>query len=154
MSTEEHGGQDARSHIAQLNIARALFDFNDPRMAAFLSLVDHVNAAADRAPGFVWRLQDSSGKLNRGRDAREIVNLSVWQDVKALRDFVFSGVHKRAISKRGSWFMPLPALYSVMWRVPPGHLPTIEEGFGRLEILQRKGSCEAAFDWMCKEQQP
>ena len=151
MSTETSPDRQCRPQLAQLNIARARFDFDNPRMAAFLSLVDHVNAAADRSPGFVWRLKDVSGKLNRGRDAREIVNLSVWEDLEALRSFILSGVHKRALSKRASWFTPLAEPYQVLWRVPRGHLPTLQEGFSRLEMLRRDGSGEEAFGWEYKE---
>jgi heme-degrading monooxygenase HmoA len=130
-----------------LNIAQARYDFDDPRMAGFLALVDHVNAAADRFPGFVWRLEDESGSLNAGRSAREIVNLSVWRSVADLRAFTFSGVHKRAIIKREKWFDSLSEPYLVIWPVTLDHRPTREEGFERLERLRRLGPSEHVLGW-------
>jgi len=130
-----------------MNIAWARFDFDDPRMAGFIAMVDYVNAAADDWPGFVWRLSDGSGKLNRGRDPREIVNLSVWRCIDDLRSFVHGGIHKRAIAKRTAWFVPLPEPYHVMWHVHEGHRPTIEEGFTRLELLRTAGPGTGAFGW-------
>ncbi|MDH3740809.1 MAG: DUF3291 domain-containing protein, partial [Hyphomicrobiales bacterium] len=48
-------------HLAQLNVGTMLYPQDDPRMAGFMDNLDRVNAIADRAPGFVWRLQDESG---------------------------------------------------------------------------------------------
>lgn len=134
-------------HLAQMNIARARFDFDDPRMAGFIAMVDYVNTAADEWPGFVWRLSDGSGKLNRGRDPREIVNLSVWRCIDDLHSFVHGGIHKRALVKRAAWFAPLAEPYHVMWHIHAGHRPTVEEGFTRLELLRTAGPGAEAFGW-------
>ncbi len=48
-------------HLAQCNIARLLLPFDDPRLGEFFAELARVNAIADEAPGFVWRLQDESG---------------------------------------------------------------------------------------------
>jgi hypothetical protein len=136
-----------RQHIAQLNVARARHDFDDPRMAGFLALVEHVNAAADRAAGFVWRLKDESGGLNAGNEPREIVNLSVWQSIEDLQRFTWSGIHERSIARKAAWFEPCPEPYLVLWHVPCGSLPTLAEGFAKLELLRRVGPSAAAFGW-------
>ena len=47
--------------LAQINVARALTPLDSPRMAGFVANLDRLNALADAAPGFVWRLQDESG---------------------------------------------------------------------------------------------
>ena len=44
--------------LAQVNIARARYSLDDPRFADFMNQLDEINALADKAPGFVWRLQD------------------------------------------------------------------------------------------------
>jgi len=48
-------------HLAQINIGRLIAPVDDPKIAEFVAQLDPVNALADTAPGFVWRLQPSSG---------------------------------------------------------------------------------------------
>jgi len=48
-------------HLAQINIGRIVAPLDDPRISEFVSQLDAINAIADRSPGFVWRLQSSSG---------------------------------------------------------------------------------------------
>ena len=47
-------------HVAQVNIARPKAPVDSPLLADFKANLDPVNAIADAAPGFVWRLQDES----------------------------------------------------------------------------------------------
>ena len=54
--------------------------FDDPRMAGFVERLAGINARADGAPGFVWRLQSADGDATAIRafpDDLLIVNLSV-----------------------------------------------------------------------------
>ncbi|HHO55666.1 MAG TPA: DUF3291 domain-containing protein, partial [Trueperaceae bacterium] len=44
-------------HLAQINIAKARAEMNDPIMAGFVERLDEINKIADNAKGFVWRLQ-------------------------------------------------------------------------------------------------
>ena len=53
--------QPAGMHLAQLNVGRARFATDDPRMGEFMGALDSVNALAERSPGFVWRLQSEAG---------------------------------------------------------------------------------------------
>jgi hypothetical protein len=48
-------------HLAQINIARLRHPEGDPRVADFFANLDRVNAAAERMPGFVWRLNADPG---------------------------------------------------------------------------------------------
>ena len=48
-------------HIAQVNVGRIFAELDDPIMAGFINRLDEINVLADAAPGFVWRLQESSG---------------------------------------------------------------------------------------------
>ena len=43
-------------HLAQLNIGRMVAPIDAPEVADFVAALDPVNAIADAAPGFVWRL--------------------------------------------------------------------------------------------------
>ena len=64
-----------------------------PAARGFVAALDPVNAAADAAPGFVWRLQTEDGNATSVRafewdqagGAGVIVNLSVWESPEALR---------------------------------------------------------------------
>jgi uncharacterized protein DUF3291 len=47
--------------LAQVNIGRLVAPLDDAQLADFVALLDPVNAAADIAPGFVWRLQTDDG---------------------------------------------------------------------------------------------
>jgi hypothetical protein len=51
----------ARFHLAQINMARAVAPLTDPRLAEFMAQLDEINALAERSPGFVWRLQTDDG---------------------------------------------------------------------------------------------
>ena len=48
-------------HLAQVNIGRIVAPLDDARLQGFVDGLDPVNAVADAAPGFVWRLQDDDG---------------------------------------------------------------------------------------------
>ena len=138
-----------KEHLAQLNIARAQYDLDDPRMSGFMDNLDRVNAVAERSKGFVWRLQDEAGDqtVSPTDDPRLIVNMSVWETAEDLERFVFNTVHKRIYDRRDEWFPKMERPHFVMWRIPVGHLPTIDEAMTRLELLQTRGPSDEAFGW-------
>ncbi len=68
-------------HLAQINIARLVAPLDDPKIAEFVSQLEPINALADQAPGFVWRLKSESGNatdIAYNDDPFVIVNMSVW----------------------------------------------------------------------------
>jgi hypothetical protein len=136
-----------RPRLAQLNIARALYDHKDPRMDAFVRGVALVNGAADRSPGFVWRLADPSGLMNSGSDPNEIVNLSVWERIEDLRNFLARTVHRHFHNRKAEWFVSPGQAHAVMWWILRDHRPSLEEGSARLRSLRRDGPTAYAFDW-------
>ena len=76
--------------LAQINVAVFRKPQDDPANADFVNALDEVNAAAEQAPGFVWRLQDESGSainFKPSGNANLIVNVSVWKDIESLREF-------------------------------------------------------------------
>ena len=76
-------------HLAQINIARARFPIEHPRMAGFVARLDDINALADTSPGFIWRLQTDDGNATAIQifdDPLIIINMSVWESVEALKD--------------------------------------------------------------------
>jgi len=61
-----------------------------------------MNALADQAPGFVWRLQDKQGGATNlhpfGEDA--LVNMSVWVDIESVYNTVYRSAHIEIMAKR------------------------------------------------------
>jgi heme-degrading monooxygenase HmoA len=135
-------------HLAQLNIAQAKAPLHDPSMAGFTSQLDHVFSRAERAQGFVWRLTAEDARavaLRAGSDPRLFVTLSVWESLQALRAYVYRGEHANALRQREQWFKPWPGTNLVLWWVPQGAWPSVEQGMARLKFLERHGPCPKAF---------
>ena len=134
--------------LAQINIARLIAPIDDPRIADFVSQLDPVNATADTAPGFVWRLQSSSGNatdISYSDDPFIIVNMSVWESLEALRDYVYTSKHIGVFRDRARWFEKMHQPHYCLWWVPAGHRPTVDEGRERLEHYQRHGATPYSF---------
>lgn len=137
-------------HLAELNVGYAAHPLDAPEMAPFMDNLDRINALAERSPGFVWRMQSGIGNATDiavPGDAEMISNLSVWQDVESLGDYVFNTVHARFYERREEFFQSMTAMHFVMWCVPEGHRPTLTEAMDRLAHLRVHGSSEHAFGW-------
>ena len=135
-------------HLAQMNVATALYPMDDPGMGEFMARLDEINALAEASPGFVWRLQSDSGNatdIQVSEDPRFIVNMSVWGSVEDLFDYAYKSAHRLVMAKRRQWFERPAEAYQVLWWVPAGHEPTVEEGLARLEHLRRHGPSATAF---------
>ena len=133
--------------LAQLNVAKMKYAFDDPRMQEFIDRLEDINALADHAPGFVWRLQTDEGDATAidffGVDT--LVNMSVWEDMESLHGYVYRSAHNEVMAQRKLWFDRVEAAYSVLWWVPAGHIPTIEEAAERLDLLRERGPSARAF---------
>lgn len=136
-------------HLAELNIARALYENDDPRFKDFVDMIEPVNQMAERMPGYVWRLVDDSGvgtmDIKAFDDPRLLVNLSVWEDLDSLLTFVNKTVHARVMNRRKEWFAAMESHHLVLWWVPAGHQPDLAEARVRLEQLDRNGPSAEAF---------
>lgn len=135
-------------HIAQMNVATALFDLDDPHIADFVAQLDAINALADQSAGFVWRLQDETGNatgIEAGGDPRFIVNMSVWASIDDLFAFVYRTAHTKVMVRRREWFERPDSAIQVLWWVEAGHEPTVDEGLAKLEELRTKGPSASAF---------
>src|SRR5688572_21266303 len=94
-------------HLAQINVAHALYPTDDPRMREFMDNLDRVNAVAEATPGFVWRLVGASGNATDLRptdDPTLLINMSVWTGVEALFEFVYRTDHTPFLVRRREWF--------------------------------------------------
>lgn len=140
-------------HLAELNIGRLTAPTDDPRVADFMDNLDRINGLAKRMPGFVW-MMEGSGEPGRGNtdvaldgDPLFVSNLSVWETPQALETFVWGTVHKQFYDRKAEWFEILGGMHFVMWWVPDGHRPTLEEARAKLAHLQQHGDSDDAFGW-------
>jgi hypothetical protein len=137
-------------HVSEINVARARAPLADPLMADFVARLDAVNGLADESPGFVWRLTAENGAASSyvrfSDDELLLVNMSVWTSIAALESFVYRARgHAAVLRERRRWFEPLDGPSLALWWVPAGHLPSLDEGRGRLARLVREGPTPAAF---------
>ena len=84
-------------HLAQVNIGRLRAPIDDPLIAEFKDALDQINALADCSPGFVWRLQTAEGNATALHPVEDdelvAINMSVWESVEALADYVYRSDH-------------------------------------------------------------
>lgn len=134
--------------LAQVNIGRLQAPLDAPAMKDFTDNLDPVNAVADAADGFVWRLQGDSGDATQFRiydDEWLLVNMSVWRDMDALKAFMYEGTHRRLLARRREFFERLSEAVTTLWWVPAGHRPTVKEAEERLTRLREHGPTAYAF---------
>lgn len=142
-----------KMHLAELNVGRLLAPTDDPRIKEFMDNLDRVNGLGKRMPGFVWMMEGSgepgTGNTENaiGDDPQFVANLTVWEDLPSLEDFVFKTIHKQFFDRKAEWFEVHKAEYFVMWQVPEGHQPTLEEALDRLKHRQDNGDSPDAFGW-------
>jgi hypothetical protein len=136
--------------IAQVNIALPREPLDTPALAEFVAELEPVNALADSAPGFVWRLQDESGdatSIQAFDDERLIINMSVWESIEDLWRFVYDSRHLEVMRRRREWMIKLAEIHMALWWVPAGHLPGTEEARERLDHLRAHGPTGRAFSF-------
>jgi len=139
----------ARFHLAQVNIGRFRAPIGDPIMKGFRDQLEPINAIADRTPGFVWRLQTDEGDATAIRpdaaDPLMAINMSVWESLESLRQFVYQSVHVGPMRDRRQWFEPIDGPIQALWWVPAGHIPTVAEAWAKLALLKERGPSAEAF---------
>jgi hypothetical protein len=137
-------------NLAQFNIARLRYPLDGRELKDFVDALPEINSLGDRSPGFVWRLtagetDDATGLRPFGTD-EVIVNLTVWESLEALREFIYHTRHLDYMRRRREWFdyAGIEA-HLVLWWVPDGEIPTVEQAKQRLEHLVKHGPTSHAF---------
>jgi hypothetical protein len=141
--------------LAEINIARMKgVDINDPIMKEFVDNLVLVNTLAETSEGFVWRLKDeessNSTAFNPYNDEQVIINISVWESIETLENYVFKTFHTEFLKRRKEWFQTYGKASTAMWWIPEGQFPTIEEAVGKLDELQKNGASEKVFNFRKK----
>ena len=136
-------------NLAQINVAKMVAPLDSPEMADFVARLEIVNARADSAPGFIWRLKDEGAgatSIRISEDDLIIVNMSVWQNPESLNSFVYrQSDHAEALRKRKEWFESPNEAMVACWTVAEGHQPSLEEARNKLMLLREIGSSGEAF---------
>ncbi len=137
------------THLAQVNIALTREPLDAPLLADFMAALAPVNARADTAPGFVWRMKtehgDATGVRGFGDDPRLIINLTTWESLTAMRELVYRDPqHLVVVRRRLEWFERLD-LHTALWWVPDRHEPSVAEAEDRLGHLRAHGPTPYAF---------
>ena len=139
---------DPDFHVAQANIGRGHAPVTDPVMKGFVDQLVAINSIADRAPGFVWRLQTDEGDATSVRpfeDPPVMVNMSVWRSIEELYRFVFESDHVTPLQNRQAWFEKMERPYSVLWWICAGEFPDTADLVHRFDLLRDRGPSPAAF---------
>lgn len=145
--------QPRGADLAQVNIARLLAPLDSAQLHDFVAALDAVNAEAEAAPGFLWRLQAEDGNATSiaafGWDAADsagvIVNLSTWSSPQALTDYMYGGQHVAVMRRRREWFHHVAEATTALWWVPCGHRPSTDEAEERLRMLRQDGPTATSF---------
>ncbi|MBK3643791.1 DUF3291 domain-containing protein [Streptomyces sp. MBT33] len=134
--------------LAQVNIGRLKAPLDSPQLKDFVDNLDPVNADADAADGFVWRLQSDAGDATDIAvfgDEWLIINMSVWRDPNALTAYMYQGRHREMLARRREWFERVAEAMVALWWVPAGHRPTVAEAEERVLHLRANGPTPYAF---------
>ena len=144
-------------HLAQFNVGRTRGPMDSAGMAEFRAGLEAINALADHADGFVWRLVGEAGA-----DATDVrmpgsdllVNLSVWESREALWDFVYRSDHLDYLRRRREWFQRVDGPIQVLWWLPAGEIPDVAEARRRLDLLRDRGPGPDAFTFRDFQEPP
>lgn len=134
--------------IAEYDIARCHKPLDHPVMNDFVESIDTVFALAESCEGFIWRhKEDDDGVENYLIDGDPLMveNLSVWQSVSDLHNFLYRSHHIDYMKRGREWFSKLDFTTVALWYVKDGYQPSIEESRERLKHLQTHGDSEYVF---------
>ena len=138
-------------HLAQINIAEALAPLDSEIMSGFVEGLERINRLAEESEGFVWRLKGEDESNATDIQAFEnpliIVNMSVWEDLESLKAFTFHTDHVYFLRNRKQWFKKMDTPPYVLWWIPAGTVPSVEDGKKALQHLAEYGATEEAFDF-------
>ena len=131
----------ARWHIAQINVAIFRVPRSEPVNTDFDAMLAEVNALAEAAPGFVWRMTGEG----ESEDPGITINMTVWESLDQLAAFAYRNMDHRSIMRRRREWFEETKVYMALWWIPAGSLPTPTDARAKLELLERLGPTPEAF---------
>jgi heme-degrading monooxygenase HmoA len=137
-------------HLVQVNTAKMKADLEDPIMSGFVERLDEINTLADNSKGFVWRFQTDEGDatyLRPYEDKRILFNMSVWETIDDLKNYVYSSKHLELLKSKNSWFSKLGEAHLALWWIEKGKVPTVQEALDKLNLIQKKGPSPDVFNF-------
>ncbi|WP_394849165.1 DUF3291 domain-containing protein [Pendulispora brunnea] len=138
-------------HLAQLNIAHLRAPIDSPELAAFVDALEPINALADAAPGFVWRLKEDPNQprltVKHEFGDHLLINFSIWESLESLWNYVYKTQHLDFLRRRREWFQRMAEPTMVMWWIPEGTIPIPAEAMERLQRLKAEGPSPMAFTY-------
>ena len=93
-------------HLAELNLGRLLAPTDDPRVARFMAALRRVNGMRKRMPSLVWMMEGSgtpgtgNSKARIGGDPQCVANLTVYESVETLEQFIWNTGHRQFHNRR------------------------------------------------------
>jgi hypothetical protein len=122
-----------------------------------MAALDPLNKLAEQSDGFVWRHQTEEGNSTAVRvrdDPAILINFSVWRDVESLFEYAYHSAHVEIFRRRREFFREFGGPYAVLWWIPAGHEPSVEEGEERLNHLIEHGPTAHAFTFKSRYPAP
>jgi hypothetical protein len=138
-------------HLAQLNLGLFRAPLDDAEMTEFTAALEPINAIAEATPGFIWRLKDDDGASSSFVDVPGrsnplwAPNMSVWQDFESLKHFMYRSGHSSYLRRRADWFQKPNGPINVLWWLPAGEIPTLEDAVDRLDHLAEHGPSDRGW---------
>jgi len=138
-------------HLAQLNLGLFKAPLDDAQMAEFAAALDPINALAEATPGFIWRLKDEAGGSSSFVDVPGTdnplwaPNMSVWRDLDSLKHFMYKSGHASYLRRRTEWFQVPDRPINVLWWIPAGEIPTLDDAVKRLDHLAKHGPTDQGW---------
>ena len=71
--------------------------------------------------------------------------MSVWESVQALGNYAYRSGHVAFLRRKREWFDSYGSVHLVLWWVPAGARPTVDEALERLASLEADGPSATAF---------
>jgi hypothetical protein len=137
-----------RYHLAHLNIGKVKAPLDDLLMADFVAKLESINQLAYDSPGFIWHLQidiNNPADLAMYGEPGILFNLSVWESPEHLQAYVYRSGHMDMMRLRHRWFDAIDGPNYVLWWLPAGTRPTLEDGKSRIRQLLEQGPSPEAF---------
>ncbi len=139
-------------YIAQINVAQMKDALDSPVMKEFNDFLAPINKLAEESPGFVWRMKDEEEEAiisgnTPFEDDMLIINMSVWESIEQLKDFVYDTAHSYFVKSRKKWFNQMESQHMALWWVEPDSMPSLEEAADKLKQLDKEGASEEVFDF-------